>query len=231
MFFLCVKDQKDNANIKDFCEFTRDCRPLIKKRANSKKDKSESPELELGEERRIYSDMFVFDSKEKISRNFLAFDSSTNQVFEENTYYHGASNLESIDAFTIIDDSVYFFQFTLGSKHEVSGFGLYDIIKSITATRRSNLKYHLIFVGIDKSESFEFFSSQKISHSNRIQAKYATKYEKDANVVLDTATNEYFLLTLKPEALPEISQHILGLNVNKTIYKWGLNIDSVSKRP
>ena len=228
MFFLGVKGQNDNTNIKAFCSFTQDCRPLLKKRANSEKAKSESLELELDGKGRIVSEIFVFDSKEKIS--------GSNQAFKKYIYYHGASNLESIDAFTIIDDSVYFFQFTLSSKHDISGFGLYDIIKSISATYGSKLKYHLIFVGIDKSSSFESFSSQKISNSKLIQAQNAIKYANDANIkpskpILDTAASDSVHLSLNQRALPKISQHILGLNVDRSIFKWGLNTDSQFTRP
>jgi len=99
------------------------------------------------------------------------------------------------------------------------------------------LKYHLIFVGIDKSINYESFAFQKISHSKSIQAKNAKmKYANDPHVVqsiprLDTPVSEYVQLSLKPQALPEFSQHILGLNVDRTILKWGFNTDSQFKSP
>ncbi len=173
---------------------------------------------------------FVFDSEEKVT------STSTNQKFGKRIYYHAAANLESIDAFTIIDDSVYFFQFTIGKKHGVSGFGLYDITKSISASHGTKLKYHLIFVGIDLSDNFKSFSFQKITNTKLIKAKNAKKYANDANItpskpILDIPLDEEVQLSLKPQSLPKISQHILGLNVDSSILNWGFNIDSHFKRP
>ena len=230
MFSLRVKNQKDANSLQSFCLFTQDCRPLLKKGVVlvSEIVKSESPELEVVGDRRVSSEIFVFDSVEEIS--------STNQSFEKNIYYRAAANQESIDAVTIIDDSVYFFQFTIGSKHEISGFGLHDMIKSISASYGSNLKYHLIFVGIDESVSFKSFSSQKISLVKSMQAKNAMKYAYDAYIklskpILGIPLDEIVQLKLIPQALPEISQHILGLNFNRNLRKWGFSTDSHFKGP
>ena len=230
MFSLKVKGQKDTTDLEAYCSFTQDCRPLFKKQKKSSSSNSLSMDLDEDGERRIDSRLFVFEFKEKVT------STSTNKEFGKNIYYHAAANFESMDAFTIIDDSVYFFQFTIGSKHDISGFGLYDVIKSISASYGPELKFHLIFVGIDMSDSFKSFSSQKITYTKLIQAKNAMKYANDANIIpskpiLGIPLDEEVQLSLKPHALPEISQHILGLNVDRTIFKWGLNTDSNFKAP
>ena len=77
MYCLWVKGQKDNTTIKAFCSLTQDYRPLLQKRANSKKVKSESLalelELELDGKRRIVSDQSGLFSISTICFRFKVF--------------------------------------------------------------------------------------------------------------------------------------------------------------
>lgn len=213
IFSQKVKGHNFMSNLSHLCCFTQVCSRLFKNETH-----------QLGG-REIPSKFFVFDSSIKLSID-------NHKKIKRGIYYRASSNQESFDAFTIIEDNVYFFQFTLGNKHDISGFGLYDIVKSTSVSFKSNLKYHLIFVGLDQSLHFSNFTHQKISMSKSVQAKNAKKYLDDDNIKSDPPMKDGITaetkvqLTLKSNALPEISQYKLGLNVDRSVPKWDINLVS-----
>ena len=68
--------------------------------------------------------------------------------------------------------------------------------------------------------------------SKSVQAKNAKKYLDDDNIKSDPPMKDGITaetkvqLTLKSKALPEISQYKLGLNVDRSVPKWDINLVS-----
>ena len=155
----------------------------------------------------ISSDVFTFDT----DAVYLRLETQ----FKKNCYYQASKNQESFDAFAILSDDVYFFQYTTARSHKVSGFGLYDIMKSISKCFGSGMKYHLIFVGVEGSENFKALSHQSLLLSKTLESSNASKYKNDSNVssrpAKHTDGKDHLLLELSSNMLSNVSQYKLGL--------------------
>ena len=192
----------DKDGEKYFCDVLPQCQRLM---ISSSK---QIPSSSFGKhEEEILSNVFTFDT--------VALYLPLEVNLAKGCYYQASRNQESVDAFAILSDDVYFFQYTTAKKHDVSGFGLYDIMKSISTCFGSGMKYHLIFVGIEESEHFKAFSLQKLLLSKTLESSNASKYTNDPNVsrreIVHTDGKIHTLLELNSKMLSNVSQHKLGM--------------------
>lgn len=146
--------------------------------------------------------------------------SSSDCMLAKNCYYKMRTGAETVDAFAIIGNNVYFFQFTTSKTHSVSAFGILSVIELIEKCF-SNEKFtlNLVFVGIDGNSNFNSFKSQNVSYSKDLLVENVQKYQGKANISITSSKKANNVQTVVLENKLKLSQYKLGIkfkNLNQS---------------
>jgi hypothetical protein len=144
-------------------------------------------------------DSFAFYIKSEIS-------------LKKKCYYKLYNNFESIDSFTIIDNNVYFFQFTTAKVHPVSAFGIQIIYDNISECfKNEKFTFNLIFIGIEADDNLISFKMQRINKIKELSNSEIAKLKAGSFSDVTKSANS-----------PNYSFVTSNLSIDINQMKWGI---------
>ena len=152
-----------------------------------------------------------------IDVNLFKFDfyflySSFDNSLKKNSYYKMRAGAESVDSFTIIDDKVYFFQFTTAKNHPVSAFGIHNLCDTISKCfGKETLTFHLIFIGIAGDKNFDSMKTQDIIYTKDLRIKNVQRYKTDPSMNVTPSMNSKIKETITLNTKIILCQYKLGI--------------------